>query len=733
MKTHVKQCHPEQIRLFVEGRLDGRQVADLETHLDYCRTCQEQLDLASASRDEWTELRNSLATTGPASTIVLDGCRATEQPEDLAFYRRMLSPSDDPQMLGRIGNYEVVGLLGHGGMGVVFKAMDPLLNRYVAIKMMAPQFAASGAARQRFSREAQAAAAIVHEHVVAIHSVSQWQDTPYLVMPYIRGASLQKRLDDEGALQVREILRIGYQVASALTAAHAQGLIHRDVKPANILLEQDVERVVLTDFGLARAVDDIRLTRTDTLVGTPQYMSPEQTNDQPLDFRTDLFSLGSVLYEAATGRPAFQAVTSYGVLRKINDTEPRSVRELNADIPEWLASIITRLMAKDPSNRFESAAEVAELLQRCLSHVEQPHLTPLPKELTNTRPSPTLLDRKNIMIATIVSGTLALAALMFAATNNDPNSSAEKQKEEYATAAQAYQVGSAFAATQDYKRATKPLEAAVRMAEDDLPLKMKAYQSLVPAYRQLPEFEPFRRAAEFIIDNHYHRAAQSNMRGSFLSFAYNRGQLESLAKRYEKQLKKDADHWLAVYMLSEIYCGAPLNRSSLGNPAKAIELLTKLEELDAERAKDPSRNWSSLPASALKNAAAPARAKEKFAAQYAKMKDFQKAAKCFEEAANLYEPTQAWNLKEAAANALKGQNAENALRLALAAEEAPEDGRGDQMQHHFHRNLGDTFMSLDRPDKAVPHFEIAIKKTKIAGYIKDTKASLEEARAKAAN
>ena len=363
MTTQTDECPGELIDAFLRDELSHQDTNNLESHLDTCEVCQQRLDRYVASDEQWHELRNSLSTGGPASTIVLDGGKlAVERREDLSFYRRMLSPSDDPKMLGRIGSYEIVGLLGHGGMGVVFKGLDPSLNRYVAIKMMAPQFAASGAARQRFSREAQAAAAVVHEHVMAIHSVAQWQDTPYLVMPYVRGTSLQKRIDDEGALQLREVLRIGYQVASGLAAAHAQGLIHRDVKPANILLEQDVERVVLSDFGLARAVDDIRLTRTDTLVGTPQYMSPEQSNDQSLDYRTDLFSLGSVMYEMATGRPAFQAVTSYGVLRKINDTEPHAMQDLNSDIPEWLVRIVQQLMAKDPEKRFQSASEVAELI-----------------------------------------------------------------------------------------------------------------------------------------------------------------------------------------------------------------------------------------------------------------------------------------------------------------------------------------------------------------------------------
>ena len=181
---------------------------------------------------------------------------------------------------------------------------------------------------------------------MAIHCVAEWQGTPYLVMPYERGVSLQKRIHDQGPLELREILRIGMQTAAGLAAAHAQGLVHRDVKPANILLDEGVERVTLTDFGLARAVDDASLTRNGVLAGTPQYMSPEQARGQAVDVRSDLFSLGSVLYAMCTGRSPFRADSSYGVLRLITDDEPTPVREINPEIPEWMCSIIAKLMSK---------------------------------------------------------------------------------------------------------------------------------------------------------------------------------------------------------------------------------------------------------------------------------------------------------------------------------------------------------------------------------------------------
>jgi len=216
-------------------------------------------------------------------------------------------------------------------MGVVLKGFDDELNRYVAVKVLAPYYASSAAARKRFAREARAAAAVVHQHVVAIHAVDADAKLPYLVMPWVACESLQERIDQQGPLDIKDILRIGLQAAWGLSAAHAQGLIHRDVKPANILLEKGVDRVFLTDFGLARAIDDATLTHSGVIAGTPQYMSPEQAKGESIDHRSDLFSLGSVLYEMSTGRPPYRAETTMGIIRRVCDSTARPPREVNPD------------------------------------------------------------------------------------------------------------------------------------------------------------------------------------------------------------------------------------------------------------------------------------------------------------------------------------------------------------------------------------------------------------------
>ncbi len=288
-----------------------------------------------------------------------------------------LSPTDKPGQLGRLERYEVLEEIGRGGMGVVLKAFDPTLHRVVAIKVLAPQLATSGVARKRFLREARAAAAVTHDHIVTIHDVVEAANgLPYLVMQYIAGQSLQQRIDKEGPLELPEILRIGMQTASGLAAAHGQGIVHRDIKPANILLEDGVQRVKLTDFGLARAMDDASLTQSGFVAGSPLYMAPEQARGEALDHRADLFSLGSVLYTMCTGRPPFRAANTLAVLRRVSEDSPRPIRETHPEIPDWLAALVEKLMAKEPADRYQSAGEVMEALGKHLAQLQHASWVP---------------------------------------------------------------------------------------------------------------------------------------------------------------------------------------------------------------------------------------------------------------------------------------------------------------------------------------------------------------------
>jgi eukaryotic-like serine/threonine-protein kinase len=284
--------------------------------------------------------------------------------------RGLLAPSDVPGSLGRLGHYEVQQVLGSGGFGIVLRAFDDKLQRMVAIKLISPELATTSPARKRFLREAQACAAIRHENIVQIHNVEE-QPFPYLVMEYIPGQTLETKLNEHGPLDVPEVLRLGWQIASGLAAAHARGLIHRDIKPANILLEGGRDdRVKITDFGLARAIDDASLTQSGVIAGTPMYMAPEQAQGLALDQRADLFSLGSVLYRMVSGRPPFRAETTLAVLKRVTEDTPRSIQEIIPETPDWLCTIISRLHAKRPEDRIQTAKELADLLAQCQKALE---------------------------------------------------------------------------------------------------------------------------------------------------------------------------------------------------------------------------------------------------------------------------------------------------------------------------------------------------------------------------
>ncbi|QDV35169.1 protein kinase domain-containing protein [Tautonia plasticadhaerens] len=400
MPTCPLDGDPGRLNLLLSGDLPEAEQAELADHLEACEPCRKALDALSARSGLWEDLA-LLRDPAPDSDPELE-IRDAEA-EAVA----LLEPADAPEALGRLGRYDVLRVVGRGGMGVVFQAVDRSLDRPVAIKILAPALAATGAARRRFAREAKAAAAVVHEHVVTIHAVDATpRGIPYLVMEYVDGRSAQALVDGDRAPELAEILRIGSQAARGLAAAHAQGLIHRDIKPANLLLEDGVERVKLTDFGLARAVDDASMTQTGVVAGTPQYMSPEQARGDPVDHRTDLFSLGSVLYALCTGRAPFRGSSSLGTLRRVSEQDPEPIASHNPEIPAWLATIVSRLQAKAPADRYRSADEVADLLGRCLAHVRQPATVPLPAGLAR-RPG----RRRVAALGTLAACVLLLASL----------------------------------------------------------------------------------------------------------------------------------------------------------------------------------------------------------------------------------------------------------------------------------------------------------------------------------
>jgi hypothetical protein len=291
--------------------------AQLILHLDHCTSCQRRLDDLAGANPALLEaaraLRGNSFANEDSLRRVLDevGNNVNLLTQYYDPDNRITTPPLLPaslNLLGPLDDYEITEVLGLGGMGQVLKAYDRALKRWVAIKVLGPHVANDPVARLRFAREAQGAAAVRHENVITIHAVRESGGLPYFVMEYVSGGSLQDYLDRGATPNWRTVARLGAEMAAGLAAAHARGLIHRDVKPSNILLQESAEEpgtVKISDFGLVRVADESRLTLTGVIAGTPMYMAPEQVQGEELDARADLFGLGSVLYTLCTGREPF--------------------------------------------------------------------------------------------------------------------------------------------------------------------------------------------------------------------------------------------------------------------------------------------------------------------------------------------------------------------------------------------------------------------------------------------
>jgi hypothetical protein len=271
------------------------------------------------------------------------------------------------KILGRsLGKYQVLEEIGRGGMGAVYKGYDPALNRPVAIKVMAPHLTWEKHFVDRFLREARTVARLHHPHIVSIHDVGEQDGLYYLVMAFIEGESLGRLVARKGRLAPERATSLLGQVAAALDYAHRQGIVHRDVKPANILLEAG-SRAILTDFGIAHAMDGTRLTATGATLGTPEYMSPEQARGQPPDALSDVYSLGIVLYEMLTGHAPFRAETPLAVLHMQASAAPATPRRLVPSLSPAIEGVVLRALTKDPASRQASAGELARAMSEALA------------------------------------------------------------------------------------------------------------------------------------------------------------------------------------------------------------------------------------------------------------------------------------------------------------------------------------------------------------------------------
>lgn len=397
-------CPPiDVLQELFEGKLVDPTLSDLSSHVEECVSCQE---IARTLPPHDTLVEVIRADSGKTNEIVNDippmlveklksipqmqaddadqtaGVSASQlMPPDTSAELDFLSPPQQSDEIGRLGAYRILKVLGKGGMGMVFLADDPELDRKVALKVMLPNIAANPSAKQRFLREARAAAKLRNDHIVTIFQVSEDHGVPFLAMELLDGMPLDALLQSGPQLTLPQILRIGREIAQGLAVAHEKGLVHRDIKPANLWLDRaHGDRVKILDFGLARTEnDDVHITQSGAIVGTPAYMAPEQgRGDKNLDARADLFSLGCVLYHLCTGDIPFKGETTMGVLTSLAVHVPNAPHEISNAIPRPLSELIMQLLEKDPSRRPQSAKEVIGKLteiERSMSMPDAPSTT----------------------------------------------------------------------------------------------------------------------------------------------------------------------------------------------------------------------------------------------------------------------------------------------------------------------------------------------------------------------
>jgi serine/threonine protein kinase len=391
-RTRWQQGEPMLVEVYLAQQpalnTDAEAVLDLIAHEVLLRQEQGELPQLDEYQRRFPDLAAQIQVQFEVERLLQDKSPETLSPAPGEARHALLKPARGPGEIGWLGPYRILKVLGTGGMGIVFQGEDPQLKRLVALKTLKPAVAVNAEHHQRFLREAQAAALLESDHIVPIYQVGEDDGVPFLAMPFLTGTCLERRLKDGPSLTISEVVRLGMQIARGLTVAHERGLVHRDIKPANIWLEKVSDgvvngewsegapghhspltphhspRVKILDFGLARvAGDDSHLTQSGTILGTPAYMAPEQADGGEVDARADLFSLGTVLYEMATGKRPFQGDTYRDVLAAVVAHTPPPPRQLRPALPPALDRLIMRLLSKRPAQRPGSAQEVAETLR----------------------------------------------------------------------------------------------------------------------------------------------------------------------------------------------------------------------------------------------------------------------------------------------------------------------------------------------------------------------------------
>lgn len=427
-------CSRETILQYLRDELATSEHQAFLEHLDTCSDCRQTMEKLAGDAQEWDTVTLALQSnshqpfargedcgrlpssdTTPASASMSQNPSKLQEPNvtcwELAWVSTWLGPTSDPKAMGKIGMFDALEVIGTGGTGVVFLAREASLGREVAIKVLAPHMARIEVARQRFEREARATAGLVHENIIPIYQISEWRGLPYLVMQHFPESSLQTLLKQHGKISLDRALLLTLQIAQGLEQAHAKEIIHRDIKPANILLANQAQRAILTDFGLAQAKDDLALTCSGILAGTPHFMSPEQARGEVVDARSDLYSLGCVLFAMVAGHAPLHNESESGAIHRLASGNLPSLREAESSSPDWLVAFVDSLLEPNKENRPAKVETVVAWLSQSIAHLKDPTTNPSPAPmLSSTSKTP----RKSRMWHIIRAGLVATGLLLLA-------------------------------------------------------------------------------------------------------------------------------------------------------------------------------------------------------------------------------------------------------------------------------------------------------------------------------
>ena len=393
MSDQISSCpNQEELRKCVYNQLSANEIEALKSHVKMCPKCrvsftailkekvgQENQGIGPIPSGTKTDVK---ASPSAPVTAVQNPENAGQQKTDHPLYSTQqkaiipvlkpayafLEPPTKPGGVGCLGDYELIRVLGEGGMGIVFEADDRRLGRKVALKVLRPELT-DESFRQRFEREGKISSSIQDDNICLVYQIGVHNSVSYMAMEFLKGEDLDEKLKRDGWLPIPVVFKIAKQMALGLAVAHEKKLIHRDIKPANVWLESggpggDFKRVKLLDFGLAKSTEvESTLTAKGMIVGTPNYMAPEQICGEPLDERADLFSLGCVMYRMLSGKIPFEKENTLAVLHAVVESEIPALKDLDQKLPKEVYGLMTKLLSKNPADRPATARKVVSMIE----------------------------------------------------------------------------------------------------------------------------------------------------------------------------------------------------------------------------------------------------------------------------------------------------------------------------------------------------------------------------------